>query len=198
MTQYVTGAAIRTLREKKHYTQKQLADLLCVSDKTVSKWENGRGFPDIALLEPLAQHLGVSVAELLSGQCVTNHNRAGNMLRTKFYVCPLCGNVIHATGTGVFSCCGITLPPLEVEEPEVGHEMRVECIDQDYYVTLDHPMTKTHYISFLAYITSDWVQLRKLYPEQEAAGRFTRGGVGRIYAYCNQHGLFEVKPPRYR
>ena len=131
MTQYVTGAAIRTLREKKHYTQKQLADRLCVSDKTVSKWENGRGFPDIALLEPLAQHLGVSVAELLSGQCVTNHNRAGNMLRTKFYVCPLCGNVIHATGTGVFSCCGITLPPLEVEEPETGHEMKVECIDQD-------------------------------------------------------------------
>ena len=177
MTQYVTGAAIRTLREKKHYTQKQLADRLCVSDKTVSKWENGRGFPDIALLEPLAQHLGVSVAELLSGQC---------------------GNVIHATGTGVFSCCGITLPPLEVEEPETGHEMKVECIDQDYYVTLDHPMTKSHYLSFLAYITSDWVQLRKLYPEQEAAGRFTRGGVGRIYAYCNQHGLFQVKPPRYR
>ena len=76
--------------------------------------------------------------------------------------------------------------------------MKVECIDQDYYVTLDHPMTKTHYLSFLAYITSDWVQLRKLYPEQEAAGRFTRSGVGRIYAYCNQHGLFEVKPPRYR
>lgn len=88
MTQYVTGAAIRTLREKKHYTQKQLADRLCVSDKTVSKWENGRGFPDIALLEPLAQHLGVSVAELLSGQCVTNHNRAGNMLRTKFLCLP--------------------------------------------------------------------------------------------------------------
>lgn len=104
----------------------------------------------------------------------------------------------YVTGTGVFSCCGITLPPLEVEEPEAGHEMKVECIDQDYYVTLDHPMTKTHYISFLAYITSDWVQLRKLYPEQEAAGRFTRGGVGSIYAYCNQHGLFEVKPPRYR
>lgn len=120
----------------------------------------------------------MSVAELLSGQCVTNHNRAGNMLRTKFYVCPLCGNVIHATGTGVFSCCGITLPPLEVEEPETGHEMKVECIDQDYYVTLDHPMTKSHYLSFLAYITSDWVQLRKLYPEQEAAGRFTRGGGG--------------------
>ena len=140
----------------------------------------------------------MSVAELLSGQCVTNHNRAGNMLRTKFYVCPLCGNVIHATGTGVFSCCGITLPPLEVEEPEEGHAIKAACIDQDYYVTLDHPMTKTHYISFLAYITSDWVQLRKLYPEQEAAGRFTRSGVGRIYAYCNQHGLFEVKPPRYR
>lgn len=198
MTQYVTGAAIRALREKKRYTQKQLADLLCVSDKTVSKWENGRGYPDIALLEPLASALSVSVAELLSGQCVTNHNRSGNMLRTKFYVCPLCGNVIHATGTGVFSCCGITLPPLEVEEPEAEHTMQVTCIEQDYYVTLNHPMTKTHYLSFLAYVTSDRVQLVKLYPEQEAAGRFPRSGVGRIYAYCNQHGLFEVKAPRKR
>lgn len=194
MTQYVTGEVIRTLREKKHYTQKQLAERLCVSDKTVSKWENGRGLPDIALLEPLAKCLGVSVAELLSGQYVTNHNRAANMLRAKFYVCPLCGNVICATGSGVFSCCGITLPPLEVEEPAEEHEIRIQCVEQDYYVTLEHPMTKTHYISFLAYVTSDRVQIVKLYPEQEAAGRFPRGGVGRIYAYCNQHGLFQVKP----
>ena len=198
MDSYVTGTAIRQLREAKHLAQAELAEKLAVSAKAISKWETARGLPDISLLEPLAAALGVSVLELMQGEPVVNRNRSANLLRSKLYVCPLCGNVIHATGTGVFSCCGITLPPLEVEEPEARHEMKVECIDQDYYVTLDHPMTKTHYISFLAYITSDWVQLRKLYPEQEAAGRFTRSGVGRIYAYCNQHGLFEVKAPRYR
>ena len=83
MTHYVTGSTIKALREKKNYTQKQLADRLAVSDKTISKWETAKGLPDITLLEPLAKELGVSVAELLSGECITNRNRAGNMLRTK-------------------------------------------------------------------------------------------------------------------
>lgn len=196
MAQYVTGNTIKTLREKRGYTQKQLAELLCVSDKTVSKWETQRGFPDVSLLEPLAKHLGVSVLELLSGECITNQNRAGNMLRTKFYVCPVCGNLIHATGAGVFSCCGITLPAQEAEEPDESHAMQVEFIENDYYITLDHPMTKTHYISFLAYVTSDQVQVLKLYPEQSPAGRFPRGSMGVLYAYCNQHGLFRVKAKR--
>ena len=150
MDSYVTGTAIRQLREAKHMTQAELAEKLAVSAKAISKWETARGLPDISLLEPLAAALGVSVLELMQGEPVVNRNRSANLLRSKLYVCPLCGNVIHATGTGVFSCCGITLPPLEVEEPEVGHEMKVECIDQDYYVTLDHPMTKSHYLSFLA------------------------------------------------
>ena len=197
MTQYVTGATIRTLREKKHYTQKQLADLLCVSDKTVSKWENGRGFPDIALLEPLAQHLGVSVAELLSGQCVTNHNRAGNMLRTKFYVCPLCGNVLHATGQAVVSCCGITLPPMEAEAPDEAHALNQQWLDGELYVTLAHPMEKNHFVSFAALVSFDRVQLVKLYPEQEPAIRFAGVRPGdRILVCCNRHGLFAEKAAR--
>ena len=63
MNNYVTGAAIRTLREKQHLTQAQLAERISVSDKTVSKWETGRGFPDVSLLEPLAAALRVSVPE---------------------------------------------------------------------------------------------------------------------------------------
>lgn len=155
MTHYVTGSTIKALREKKNYTQKQLADRLAVSDKTISKWETAKGLPDITLLEPLAKELGVSVAELLSGECITNRNRSGNMLRTKFYVCPVCGNIIHATGAGSFSCCGIALPAQEAETPEEAHAIRVESIENDYYVTLDHPMTKEHYLSFAAYVTSD-------------------------------------------
>ncbi|MDY4953430.1 MAG: helix-turn-helix domain-containing protein [Candidatus Onthomonas sp.] len=194
MTHYVTGSTIKALREKKNYTQKQLADRLAVSDKTISKWETAKGLPDITLLEPLAKELGVSVAELLSGECITNRNRSGNMLRTKFYVCPVCGNIIHATGAGSFSCCGIALPAQEAETPEEAHAIRVESIENDYYVTLDHPMTKEHYLSFAAYVTSDRIQLQKLYPEQSPAARFPRQGHGVLYVYCNRHGLFKVKP----
>lgn len=91
MDHYVTGAVIKALREKRRMTQAELAEELCVSDKTVSKWETGRGFPDVSLLEPLGKALHISVAELLCGQAVVNTNRASNMLKSRFYVCPVCG-----------------------------------------------------------------------------------------------------------
>lgn len=50
MNQYVTGAVIKELREKNHMTQAELAVRLCVSDKTISKWETGKGYPDMSLL----------------------------------------------------------------------------------------------------------------------------------------------------
>ena len=193
MTNYVTGAAIRALREKRGYTQKELAEKLSVSDKAVSKWETGRGLPDITLLEPLAKTLGVSVTELLSGECVVNRNRSANLLRGSFYVCPVCGNVLWAAGQGSYSCCGVTLPPLEPEDPDAEHEIRVETVDCEHYVHLDHPMEREHHISFLAHVTTDRVEIVKLYPEMEAETRFRMSGPGRIYAYCNRHGLFEVK-----
>lgn len=190
MSNYVTGTVIRSLREKKGYTQKQLADRISVSDKAVSKWETGRGLPDLALLEPLGAALGVSVAELLSGECVTNRNRAGNPLRGRFYVCPVCGNVIHAMGEGSFHCCGVALPPLEAEVPDETHELTAEDVDGEYYVSLAHPMEKGHFISFLALVGPSRLEIVKLYPEQEAAARFSKRGGGILYACCNRHGLF--------
>lgn len=193
MQNYVTGAVIKTLREKKGYTQKQLGDLLIVSDKAVSKWETGKGLPDISLIEPLAVALGVSVAELLSGECVVNRNRCGNMVKGCFYVCPLCGNVIQSTGNTAISCCGISLPPLEGETAEENHEIKIEQIEYEYYVTMAHPMMRDHYISFFAYVTPNKVQFIKLYPEQNPEARFPIMGRGILYAYCNQHGLMMRK-----
>lgn len=191
MDHYVTGAVIKALREKKMLTQAQLADQLGVSDKTISKWETGRGLPDITLLEPLAGALSVSVPELLSGQALSNRNRGGNMLRGKFYVCPVCGNVIHTTGEAMLSCCGVSLPPLEAEDGDCG----IEKIEDELFVTLDHPMTREHHISFFAYVTLDRTELVKLYPEGNPEARFFNRGRGKLYWYCNRHGLFcrEIK-----
>ena len=190
MDNYVTGALIKKLREAKHLTQEELADKVCVSGKAISKWETGRGFPDIGLLEPLAKALGISVVELLSGTDITNRNRSSDMRKSKFYVCPVCGNVIQATGEAVMICCGITLPPLEAESPDSEHAMNIEVVEDEYYVTLDHPMTKTHYISFLAAVSDQRIQMEKLYPEWASGTRFKIDDVQRIYAYCNRHGLF--------
>lgn len=168
MDHYVTGAAIKALREKKKLTQAQLAETLGVSDKAVSKWETGRGLPDITLLEPLANALSVSVPELLSGQPLCNRNRCANMLRSSFYVCPVCGNVLLATGEAMLSCCGVSLPPLEAE---IG-ECSVETIEEELFVTVPHPMTREHHISFLAYVTLDRAEIVKLYPEGAPEARF--------------------------
>ena len=194
MDRYVTGDVIRALREKKGLTQEELAQRIFVSGKAVSKWETGKGYPDISLLEPLAAALDISVIELLSGQSVTNRNRAANMLRGKWYVCPVCGNVLFAAGEAVISCCGITLPPLEAEAPDGDHGMEVSVVEDEYFVHVRHPMTKDHYISFLAATSDQGVQITKLYPEEEAQARFKINGVRRLYACCNRDGLFERRP----
>ena len=98
MNQYVTGAVIKSLREQKKITQLQLAEKLGVSDKTISKWETGKGYPDNTLLEPIADAFSVSVTELISGNTVTNSNVSSNMMRSHFFVCPVCGNIIHSMG----------------------------------------------------------------------------------------------------
>lgn len=196
MANYILGDTIKTLREQLGITQAQLGDTLGVSDKTVSKWETCKGLPDITLLEPLAKALGVSVNQLLSGNIITNRNISGNMLRSKLYVCPICGNVIHASGECSVTCCGIELPPLEAEEADEAHNINIELIEDERFITIDHPMTKQHYISFLAYVTSDSFELVKLYPEGNAERRFKMRMPGYLYVYCNKHGLFRMKIAR--
>ena len=193
MDNYVTGTMIKLLRENRGMTQAELAEKIGVGNKAVSKWETGKGLPDISLLQPLAAALGVSLIELMNGAPVANRNVSANLLRSKFYVCPLCGNVIHCGGESVVSCCGVTLPPLEAEEADEEHPLRIEDVEDEHFVTVDHPMTKQHYISFIAYMTTDRMQLVKLYPEGNAQTRLQLRGRGVLYFYCNRHGLFKRK-----
>lgn len=192
MNQYVTGAVIKELREKNQMTQAELAQKLCVSDKTISKWETGKGYPDISLFEPLARVFGISVAELLSGNTVSNVNISSNMLRSKFYVCPVCGNAIHSMGEAVIHCHGVLLTPAQAEETDEHHKIFIEGVEDEYYVRIEHDMTKQHYISFAAALSPDRIQMIKLYPEGNAEGRFKMNGVKRILFYCNRDGLFSV------
>lgn len=195
MNQYVTGNMIKLCREAKKLTQAELAYTLGVSDKAVSKWETGRSYPDITLIEPLAKALGVSAIELLSGESVTNRNMSFNMKKTKVYVCPICGNVIFAAGETVISCCGIVLPPLEAETPgeKCPFPLKVETVEDEYYVSIDHPMEKSHFISFMAAVADNRVELVKLYPEGGAEARFKIRQTDFIYYYCNKHGLYVKK-----
>ena len=194
MDQYITGTVIKELREKYHLTQAELAEKLNISDKTVSKWETAKGYPDISLLEPIAKIFNISVTELISGNAVRNMNASANMLRSKFYVCPVCGNSIHSMGEAVIQCHGIMLTPCQAEKTDENHMIFVERIEDEYYIRIDHDMTKKHYISFIAGLSSDKVQIVKLYPEGNAEARLKINGVKKILFYCNRDGLFSMVP----
>ena len=171
-------------------TQLQLAEKLGVSDKTVSKWETAKGYPDITLLEPIADAFSISVTELISGNTVQNSNVSANMTKSKFYVCPICGNVIHCMGEAVINCHGVLMTAAEPEDVDENHKISVERIEDEYYVRIEHEMTKSHYISFIAAVSSDRIQMVKLYPEGNAEARFKISGVKRILFYCNRDGMF--------
>ena len=187
------GNLILQLRKEKNLTQKQLGEKLGLSDKTISKWERGLGCPDISLLRDISKIFNVNIEKILLGDLQENDINGGNMKRIKFYVCPNCGNVINSTGDGDFSCCGRKLEALVPKVMNENHSINIEEVENDYYVEINHEMTKDHFISFVAYVTYDRVLLIKLYPEQSPTVRFPRlcGKFerGKFYMYCNQHGL---------
>lgn len=184
------GNLIYELRKEKNMTQKQVADLMNISDKTISKWERGLGCPDISLLPELSQIFGVSIEGILAGELNINQLVGGNMRKLKFYVCPQCGNLMTATGEANVSCCGKTLEPETPKKVEPGHELKIEEIDGELYVTSDHEMTKEHYISFAAFVTGDTILMSKQYPEWHMQFRFQKRKHGKLYFHCTKHGLF--------
>jgi len=188
MDQTKTGGLIRALRTQKGLTQKELAEAVGVGDKAVSKWERGLGCPDVSLLPELSRVLGVWLEALLSGQIDANDQERGNMKKLNFYVCPDCGNLITAATEAGVSCCGRTLPPLEPQKPE--EPLSVEKIDDSWFISSPHPMTKDHYVSFAALLTGDTLFLRRLYPEWDLQTRIPAFGHGILLWYCTQHGLF--------
>ena len=184
------GNLINKLRKEKGMTQLQLAERLHISDKTVSKWERGQGCPDVSLLTDLSRVFGVDLEKLLSGQLDTNEETGGNMKKLNFYVCPECGNVITAMTDVGISCCGKKLQPLEAVKAQEGEKLSVENIENDYYISSDHPMLKEHYISFVALLTGGTLTLKKQYPEWDLQVRIPGRTHGKLLWYCTEHGLF--------
>lgn len=114
------------------------------------------------------------------------------MKKIQFYLCPSCGTLLTATAPCELRCCGKKLDPLAVQEADERHRIEVEEMDGDYYVRLNHEMSKNHYIQFVAFVSNDRVLLIELYPEQEDAVRFPKWAKGDLYVGCNRHGLYRI------
>ena len=185
------GKLLSYLRRANGLTQKQVADRLGIVAKTVSKWETGKGFPDVSVISALADILGVSERVLLSGTLNKNSNQTGNIKKTKFYLCPYCGSMIEGTGEFEIICCGKPIEKLTAQQPDGDHLITVSEIENDFYIEFNHDMTKEHFIRFVAYIGFDRILLVRLYPEQASAVRFPKMYGGKFYYCCSEHGLFE-------
>lgn len=190
-----TGRLIRALRQEQNLTQAELGEKLNVGAKAVSKWECGAGAPDIALLPRLSALLGVGAESLLRGELSERDRSSGNLKRLRFYVCPDCGNILFSLEESEVSCCGRKLPPLTPREAAEAERLSVTLSDGDWYLTAPHPMTREHYVSFVAFRTGDSVLLRKLYPEWSLELRLPYFPRGTLFWYDTQDGLLfqEVK-----
>ena len=190
MDQMKTGMLIRMLRQRHQMTQLQLAERIGVSDKAVSKWERGRGAPDISLLPALSEALGVDTKALLRGDLEENEMTNGNLKNMRFYVCPDCGNLLTSTDGGTISCCGKQLEPLPVQKAAEEDRLDISVSDGEWYVTGGHAMERGHHISFLAFLTGDTLVMKKLYPEWGLEVRLPYFAHGTLLWYCTRHGLF--------
>ena len=148
------------------------------------------GCPDLSLLPGLSAVLEVDLEKLLAGELGENDIIGGNMKKTKFYICPTCGNVVTAMADTAVSCCGKKLQAIEPKKAEGEEKLKVEVIENEYFITADHPMTREHYITFVALLTGDTLVLRKQYPEWDLQTRIPTLAHGRLLWYCSRHGLF--------
>lgn len=188
-----TGQQIRTFRTQLHMTQKQLAQLLGVTDQAVSKWERGLGCPDVSLLPALSRQLGVSIEQLISEQQPLSRHQSGSMHALRFFVCPCCGNRLTASGAAPLSCCGNILEPLTPQKPDALHQLLLEPVEDEWFLTTAHPMEKEHYISFAAFVRGEQLLLAERWPEWDFQLRIPSRGHGFLYWYCTRHGLFRQK-----
>ncbi|WP_028509781.1 helix-turn-helix domain-containing protein [Ruminococcus sp. NK3A76] len=198
MDQTKTGELIKRFRSELGLTQKELAERINVSDKAVSKWERGNGCPDISLLSALADVFGTDIQVLLNGEVNKNESEVGNMKKMRFYVCKECGNIVTATSDAAITCCGSKLSPLEPKKAEENERLSVEDIGGELYISSEHPMTKEHYISFIAYQSDSSIMMFKQYPEWNVQLTMPLFRYGRLVWFCTQCGLLyqDIRPNR--
>ena len=188
-----TGSLIRSLRIKKGLTQKELAHMICVTDKAVCKWEKGRGCPNITLISQLSKVLEVDIQSILQGYLDKNKKIGENMNHLKFYKCPTCGNLVTSIKSVELSCCGNKLSPVSAQtrsEPE--YQPVIQEFDGQYSIKFNHPMTKSDYISQVIVVRYDQIMTVNLYAESEAIITIPQVRGIRLFVITNKSELITV------
>ncbi len=182
------GAKIIKVRKDNQLTQMQLAQMLGVTDKAVSKWERNVCLPDIFVLKRFCDIFNIDMQSLLSENSDSN-KRGENMKNTRFYLCKHCGNITFSTGNTKVICCNDIVDELILTKATEENALLIEEIDGERNITSSHPMTKDNYVHFIAYLKGGELQLFKQYPEWEINVRIPKRGHGRLLWYAPDIGL---------
>lgn len=190
------GQLIRQLRTEKGLTQEALAKILHVTNKTISKWECGNGCPEVSLFPALSATLEVDFSALFSGNLEEKQKNSGNFRHLNFYICLNCGNIVTSVAPTSIACCGKMLQPLTTQKAEGENTLQIEWMDDEYFISSQHEMTRDHYITCVGLMSSDQLILRKLYPEWDLQVRMPPTAGAQLIWHCSRHGLFYQMLPR--
>lgn len=201
-----TGKVIFEARMKKGLTQKELAQLICVTDKAVCKWEKGHGCPDITVLHALSHALGIDIQSLLTGELSASPAQGGNLKKLRLYRCADCGNLVTSTKEIELSCCGKRLEQmpacnLKTASPENSMKTRqmnwfepeVQEFDGQYALKFNHPMTKENYISNFVYVQYDRATVINLFAQQEAQVILPQIRGIKLFAVTSSNEIQEIR-----
>lgn len=141
--------------------------------------------------EEAVSFMGALYPSLKRWASTANENRSANAKRSKLYVCPDCSNILWSMGSANMSCCGNALVPLVAVSCPEGFAIKTYADGCDV-VTLNSPMTKEDYVTFVAAIGDDLVRIKRLYPQQEALAIFFRQGPCTFYACCSNGTLYRL------
>lgn len=184
------GSFIRTRRRELGISQQALADMLGLSAKAVSKWECGKGFPDVDNLPLLARALEVDIKALLAADAEDAQAVSENLRNLQFYICPVCGRFHMAMKGAQITCCRLILKAAAAQKADDAHAVSITENDGDWYLESEHPMEKGHYLSFGAFLNTDTCIFKKCYPQWDFRVRIPKIGHGIFLWYCTEHGLF--------
>lgn len=184
------GKVIAKLRKEKNLKQKDVANFMNLSDKTISKWERGLGCPDTSLLNELAKILETNIETILSGEILECKNKNDNIKNLHFYVCPKCANIITSFDNMTVYCCGKKIEAREPQKATDNQKLKISKIEDEFFIESNHEMTKENYITFVAYLTSSKIIMEKQYPEWNLCFRVFNYGKGKLIWGDNHGNLF--------
>ncbi len=183
------AATLKFLRLQKNLTQKQVGAQLGVTEQAVSKWERGLGLPDISLCPALAEILGVYLMVILTGDMEENTEVTHSMKKLHYHCCPSCGNVVVSMTEANISCCGRPLPVLPLKKAAEHQKMTVTEVEDEHYISCEHPMTKEDYIAFTVFATGERLDVVRHYPEWNLERRIPKRAHGQLIWYSKKEGL---------